>query len=212
MSHTREFTAPLPRFIVFEGLDGAGTTTQSAELASRMRREGFTVVHGSEPTEGPIGLLIRRALRRETILEPITLAYLYAADRHQHVRDSRSGILAAHEDGWIISDRYVYSSLAYQALECPFDLVQSLNAPFPRPGTVVFLDTSPEVAAQRRSSRGNEELFDAMELQKAIYDNYQRAFRLAEAEGTRVVAVDGNRQLEETADTIWKALTNLPIF
>jgi dTMP kinase len=177
-----------------------------------MRREGLSVVHGSEPTEGPVGVLIRRALRRETVLEPVTLAYLYAADRHEHVTDAGAGILAAHEAGWVITDRYVYSSLAYQTLECPSDLVERLNAPFPRPKTVVFLDTSPEVAAQRRSSRGGEELFDAMELQQKIYDNYQRAFSRAEAEGTRVVRVDGNRELEETADTIWKALGNLPIF
>lgn len=212
MSHTRDFTGPLSRFIVFEGLDGAGTTTQSSRLAEKMRREGMTVVHGSEPTESSIGLLIRRALRRETVLAPITLAYLYAADRHEHVADSRNGIVAAQEDGWVISDRYVYSSLAYQTLECPFDLVENLNAPFPRPATVVFLDTSPEVAAQRRSSRDGEELFDAMELQQRIYENYQRAFALAEAEGTRIIRVDGNRELEETADTIWKELRNLPIF
>jgi dTMP kinase len=202
----------LPRFIVIEGLDGAGTTTQTANLASRMRREGYTVVHGSEPTESPIGVLIRRALRREVELSPVALAYLYAADRQEHVVDPEEGILAAHIAGWVLSDRYTYSSLAYQTLECPFGLVKSLNKPFPSPGTVIFVDTSPEVAAGRRSQRGGEELFDAMELQQRIYDNYQRAFDLAAAEGTRIIRIDGNRGLEETADTIWKELTNLPIF
>lgn len=202
----------MPRFIVIEGLDGAGTTTQTAILASRMRENGYTVVHGSEPTESPIGVLIRRALRREVELSPVALAYLYAADRQEHVADPVAGILAAHEAGWILSDRYTYSSLAYQTLQCPFDLVRTLNEPFPSPGTVIFVDTSPEVAAGRRSQRGGEELFDAMELQQRIYDNYQRAFELAEAEGSRIIRIDGNRNLEETADTIWKELTNLPIF
>ncbi|MFP4429765.1 MAG: dTMP kinase [Spirochaetaceae bacterium] len=212
MTHTPESVGLLPRFIVIEGLDGAGTTTQTAILANRMRENGYTVAHGSEPTGSPVGVLIRRALRREIGLSPVSLAYLYAADRQEHVVDPLRGILAAHEAGWVLSDRYTYSSLAYQTLECPFDLVQSLNKPFPSPGTVVFLDTSPEVAATRRSQRGGEELFDALELQHRIYENYQRAFELAASQGTRIIRVDGNRGLEETADTIWKELTNLPIF
>lgn len=212
MTHTPESEGLLPRFIVIEGLDGAGTTTQTGILASRMREKGHTVVHGSEPTGSPIGLLIRRALRREVELSPVALAYLYAADRQEHVVDPVTGILAAHRAGWILSDRYTFSSLAYQSLACPFDLVLSLNRRFPRPGTVVFLDTSPEVAAGRRSQRGGDELFDAMELQQAIYANYQRAFEVAEDQGTRIIRIDGNRGLEETADTVWKELTNLPIF
>ena len=212
MTHTRETPNLLPRFIVFEGLDGAGTTTQTAILAQRMREAGFAVFDGSEPTDNPIGVLIRRALRREVTLSPVALAYLYAADREQHVVDPEDGILASHNAGWILSDRYTYSSLAYQTLSCPFDLVETLNERFPRPGTVIFLDTSPEVAAGRRSQRGGEELFDAMELQRSIYANYQRAFEGAESEGTRVIRVDGNKALKETADTIWKELTNLPIF
>ncbi len=202
----------MPRFIVFEGLDGAGTTTQTAILAQRMREHGLSVVDGSEPTDSPIGVLIRRALRREVTLSPVALAYLYAADRQQHVVDPETGILASHDAAWVLSDRYTYSSLAYQTLACPFDLVLTLNERFPRPGTVIFLDTSPEVAAGRRSQRGGEELFDAMELQRSIYKNYQRAFEYAEADGTRIIRVDGNKDLQETADTIWNELNNLPIF
>ncbi len=211
MTQVSAFGAPLLRFLVFEGLDGAGTTTQTGLLARRMADSGYSVTHGSEPTAGPVGQLIRRALHREILLTPLTLAYLYAADRQEHIHDPQVGILAAHAGGWIVSDRYLYSSLAYQSLHCPYDTVAALNAAFPRPAVVFYLDTTARVAAERRSSRSAEELFDSLELQESIIANYERAFSQAEHQGVRVVRIDGNRDIEATADTVWKEFSKLPI-
>src|SRR5579864_7294663 len=105
-------------FIVLEGLDGAGTTTQLVRLAERLRRAGERVVATAEPTDGPIGALIRQALRRRLVhrdgraLTDESLALLFAADRVDHVAGEIEPALARGQH--VLCDRYVLSSLAYQ--------------------------------------------------------------------------------------------------
>lgn len=121
-------------FIVFEGLDGAGTTTQAGLLEKKFKEEGITCSAGFEPTDNFIGKIIRRILRGEEEVAPGTLAKLFAADRHEHLYNNSSGIIARCRRGEIvISDRYLFSSLAYQSIIFGFDRVLKLNSEYPLP-------------------------------------------------------------------------------
>src|SRR5688572_4731702 len=97
------------RFIALEGLDGSGTTTQAARLADALGARGRTVVRTQEPSHGPIGRLVREALRSlDAPLDPDALALLFAADRRDHVASEIEPALARGHD--VVCDRYVMSS------------------------------------------------------------------------------------------------------
>lgn len=202
----------LERFIVFEGLDGAGTTTQAELLAASMRDTGMAVWATAEPTDGVVGRLIRAALRREFTLEPETLAYCYAADRNQHLHAPIEGINDRVRDAWVISDRYLFSSLAYQSVQCDSDFVDILNRSFPLPRWLFYVDVDPVQCAERRVGRGAEELFDAIEFQRAVYRNYDEILhRFAAEPAMRIIRIDGNRTVAAIAEEVWSTLEFGPI-
>jgi len=190
------------RFIALEGIDGSGTTTQTARLVEALERHGTQALATCEPTAGPVGAFIRKALRRELRDEagaPRTLpwssmALLFAADRLDHVD---SVIRPALESGvTVVCDRYVLSSLTYQSATSPegdgaLPWIRELNARAVRPDVTIVLDVSPDVARVRRMVRGGPvELFEVDELQRRLAALYARAESLLP--GDRVVhVVDG---------------------
>lgn len=191
------------RLIVLEGLDGAGTTTQVERLASALRAEGHSVLTTREPSDGPVGVLIRQALMGRLVLPgpggtqplaPETLALLYAADRTDHLR---ARVLPALEAGQVVlSDRSVLSSLAYQGASLPMEWVESINAHAVPADLTLFVEVSIEVAARRRAARGGpEELFDAEEKQRRISRQYEAAIRLR-GKREHVVRIDGDQPVE----------------
>ncbi|WNG57263.1 dTMP kinase [Archangium gephyra] len=189
------------RLIVLEGLDGAGTTTQVERLASALRAEGQSVLTTREPSDGPVGVLIRQALTGRLVLPggagplaPETLALLYAADRTDHLR---AKVLPALEAGQVVlSDRSVLSSLAYQGASLPMEWVESINAHAVPADLTLFVEVSIEVAARRRAARGGpEELFDAEEKQRRISKQYEAAIRLR-GKREHVVRIDGDQPVE----------------
>jgi dTMP kinase len=200
------------RLIVLEGLDGAGTTTQVERLAAALRAEGQSVLTTREPSDGPVGVLIRQALTGRVVLPgalpggpgplaPETLALLYAADRTDHLR---ARVLPALEAGQVVlSDRSVLSSLAYQGASLPMEWVESINAHAVPADLTLFVGVSIEVAARRRAARGGpEELFDAVEKQRRISRQYEAAIRLR-GKREHVVRIDGDQPVEAvTADCL----------
>jgi len=189
------------RLIVLEGLDGAGTTTQVERLATALKAEGHSVLTTREPSDGPVGVLIRQALTGRVVLPgsagplaPETLALLYAADRTDHLR---ARVLPALEAGQVVlSDRSVLSSLAYQGASLPMEWVESINSHAIPADLTLFVQVSIEVAARRRAARGGpEELFDAEEKQRRISRQYEAAIALR---GTRehVVRIEGDASVE----------------
>ncbi|HEX5751589.1 MAG TPA: dTMP kinase [Archangium sp.] len=196
------------RLIVLEGLDGAGTTTQVERLASALRAEGQSVLTTREPSDGPVGVLIRQALTGRLVLPggagplaPETLALLYAADRTDHLR---AKVLPALEAGQVVlSDRSVLSSLAYQGASLPMEWVESINAHAVPADLTLFVGVSIEVAARRRAARGGpEELFDAEEKQRRISKQYEAAIKLR-GKREHVVRIDGDQTVEAvTADCL----------
>jgi dTMP kinase len=180
--------APVPRFIVLEGIDGAGTTTQARRLAEALERAGETVCRTCEPTSGPVGRFIRQALQGRLTgkdgTEPHSLpwsamALLFAADRVDHVESTILPALRAGQT--VVSDRYTLSSLTYQSLTSPegeasVGWIRELNARAVRPDLTIVLDVSEDVAAVRRAARkGPAEIFEVSELQRRLAAAYERA-------------------------------------
>ena len=197
----------LQRFIVLEGLDGSGTSTQMELLAARLAREGRPHWLTCEPTDGPIGRLIRDILRREVNALPRTLARLFAADRNEHVGAPLIGIAARAARGeLVVCDRYLFSSLAYQSIECGFDFVRDLNLGFPLPECMIFLDTPVSVCQERVSRRSLPELFDGHEYQTRVREAYLSAIEVFRGMGMRIETLDGDRPAELIEREIWEII------
>lgn len=185
--------------ICIEGLDASGKTTQARLLTDFLRSRGYKVLHTTEPTTSPIGRLIKeRVLRGAVRPPPVVEALLFAADRLQHVRDV---IKPALNRGYIvISDRYVYSSLAYQgAAGLSLDWIRGINRFAPKPDLAIYLDVDPETAMKR--IKRERTLMENLEVQRGV-----RSIYLKLVESGELVLVDGERNVEEVFKDV-KALT-----
>lgn len=198
----------LPNFLVFEGLDGAGTTTQASLLEERCAQEGLACFLSREPTDGAVGRLVRAALRREVSLAPQTLAHLFAADRWEHLYGP-GGILEALDRGELaVSDRYLFSSLAYQAVESDPQLVRRLNQIFPLPEFLVFLDISPETGENRVSRRGEREIYEYRDFQNRVAANYRQLWQSYASSGMKILSLDGSADPGSIHRQIWSFIRN----
>lgn len=198
------------KFIVLEGIDGAGTTTQLDRIVAWIRSLGHPAVSTQEPSRGPIGLLLREALLgRHTMpdgtrMEGRTMALLFAADRHDHLQREVEPQLAAGTT--VISDRYLMSSLAYQAEEADRDWVAQLARGVPRPDLTILLDLPIETAAKRREAAGRPvERYDADSYLAKVARNYRE---LADHDPGALV-LDGSRSKDEVTEAIRLAITPL---
>ncbi len=205
----------LPNFCVFEGIDGTGTTTQIRELERRCREVAIPSWFTCEPTNGEIGRLIRRALSGEMPYSGDTMTRLFAADRGEHVWGigGISDHLAAGE--LVVTDRYFFSSIAYQGSAGDRDLPFAANAGFPLPELLFFFDLDPDRAMDRVEGRGGDlEIYEKREFQKRVRDRYLEILPLfAENEpAMRVVTVDASLPIGEIAEIIWSETRKLPIF
>ncbi|UCF99265.1 MAG: dTMP kinase [Spirochaetaceae bacterium] len=204
----------LGNFVVIEGLDGSGTTTQLHLAEERLKDRGIPHFCTGEPTRGPVGLIIRQILKRQIQARPDTVALLFAADRSEHLYAENDGILAhLGRDRLVVCDRYLFSSLAYQSLACDPQFVFSLNCRFPLPRHLVFLDTPVDLSQQRLATRaaGGPELYDGREIQQAILAAYERSFmRFANTE-MQLHRLDGSQDPELVFEKFWSILTTLPI-
>jgi dTMP kinase len=159
----------LKNFIVFEGCDGAGTTTQRNILRDKLAgKEGRGVGAGVkkavfdtfEPTDSPIGRLLREALSKKHEFCPETLTFLFSADRCEHIY-GKDGILERCKRGDVtICDRYLLSTLVYQGILCGDELALRLNSDFPMPALLLFFDIDPEIAISRVEGRGQKKEID----------------------------------------------------
>jgi dTMP kinase len=205
-------TTILQKFIVLEGLDGAGTTTQLRLLSERLSREGTPHLATFEPTDGQIGKMLRSILARDLRAHPRTIALLYAADRSEHVHDPSTGIESRVKKGHlVICDRYLFSSLAYQSIECGLDFVLALNSGFPLPQRLIFLDTPVEVCQERLAERGKAELYDGAAFQTRVRDAYLRAIERYAGTGMQVSLIDGDRPAGIIHGELWKIISGMPI-
>jgi dTMP kinase len=201
-------------FVAIEGIDGAGTTTQSERLAQRFRAEGRAVHVTREPSDGPVGSLIRQVLRGRVVTvgsaQPLgweTMALLFAADRIDHLKSEIEPNLGDGVD--VVTDRYYHSSIAYQAetsgVEGSWKWIRTLNARARAPDVTVILDVADDVAAERRRARaGDREIYDDIDLQRRLAVFYRKLPEMLT--GEPIVVVDGNRSLEEVHEAVVAAV------
>jgi len=207
------------RFVVIEGIDGAGTTTQVGLLAGRLRREGHTSVCATrEPTDGPFGVMIRQVLTGRLVATQgrapgwATMALLFAADRMDHSECVIEPAVAS--GGIVISDRYDASSLAYQSVSSgangadAVEWIRSLNRYAFRPDLTIVLDVSAEVAASRRAQRGEPaQLYEQNEVQRALsvfYKNLQ-----GHMPNDRVVLVDAHGDVNDVHQRVYDVVRSV---
>jgi dTMP kinase len=185
------------RFIVVEGLDGAGSTTQSLLLEQYLLKTGRKPVLTKEPTVGLIGGLIKAALAGEWKITNGALQLLFAADRAHHVDTIVKPSIAAGRT--VISDRYMFSSLAYGAVSnTNVEWLIKVNSGFPKPDIIIFLDVSPHTSIKRiAAGRFSAELFEKEEKLKAVRREY---LKLAKRFGFKVI--NGERSIEQVSKDI----------
>jgi len=191
---------------VIEGLDGAGTTTQAQRLVRHLRSRGKTAHATREPSDGPVGVLIREMLRGGHALpldkiSQSTFGLLFAADRMDHMQREVEPQIAA--GAIVVSDRWYHSSLAYQGTGADRDWIAQLNARARRPDLTVFLKVRPEIAAARRVAAGRvAELFEDMKMQEDVDAGYKATLSELAAAGESIEILDG----EASADDVFERL------
>jgi dTMP kinase len=211
----RSTTSRPSAFVVVEGIDGAGTTTQIERYAEHLRQQGRKVHVTREPTTGPIGGFIRELLTGKRALPSAPtydlMALLFAADRLDHIRGEIEPALA--DGAVVLSDRYDLSSLAYQSIASDSDLpaheivhwIRSLNRFARRPDVTLVIDVAPEQASTRRRARGGAaELYEVDALQVRLARAYAHAEALVPDD--RVLHVRGEGTIDDVAHRVRSAL------
>jgi len=202
--------------IVFEGIDGAGTTTQAEELRRMFSQRGLPATVMAQPSGGPVGMLIRQILKGRLVTiggKPpgwITMSLLFAADR-QDLQESE--LEPSLRDGVnVICDRYVQSSVVYQSVGAGHDeaipWILEINRHMRRPDVVFYLRVDPLDAQRRRIARSERpEIYDDVELQKLLAEAYDR---IGEAyPDVPFITMDGSRPVGEIAEEVWTAVERI---
>ncbi|MFQ6050451.1 MAG: dTMP kinase [Candidatus Hydrothermarchaeota archaeon] len=178
-------------FIVFEGIDGCGKATQAALLEKWLREEkGLSTFLTKEPTEGKIGKIIKEDLKIGD-LDPVSLSLLFAADRFEHTKIIKKNL---EEGKIVISERYVYSSMAYQSASgVNINWIETINNFVVVPEIIILLDIPAETGLKRIESRKKLECFekiDFLEKVRKIYLEMLKKYR-------NMIKIDANRPIEE---------------
>ncbi len=197
------------KFIVFEGLDCCGKSTQLELLAERLRASGSAVCHTTfEPTDGPIGRLIRSALRKEVSFTQETMAMLYAADRREHVENEISPLLS--QGVHVLCDRYYFSNFVYQADAVSLEQLMLLNSyamESLKPDITIFLDASPEACVNKIvESRQSADLYETIEKLTQVKAAYSHVFSLL-SKTHRIITIEPMDTKAETSNYLWDILS-----
>jgi dTMP kinase len=204
----------LQNFVVFEGGDGSGTTTQLSLL-----KDYFSTHEGlpplwvtAEPSVGEIGRLIRVFLKGEARCCPETLARLFAADRCEHLFGDEGIVARCARGEIVVSDRYAPSSLVYQGIECGDTLPRQLNEDFPIPQTLLFFDIDSETAEARMAERPNREIFEYLAFQKKARQKYLSVLEYYRKRGSAVAIIDAGKTRENVFSQVLSFIQKMPIY
>lgn len=182
-------------FICLEGIDASGKSTQARWLVRNLRRRGFDAIYTTEPSDGEVGRFIKRfVLQRKRRIPAVVEALLFAVDRVDHVE---SKIERALESGKIVvSDRYVYSSLAYQgATGLDIDWIKRVNRMALPPDLAIYIDVPPEVVVERMKRKRS--VMETLATQCRVREVYMQLVR-----EKRLLLIDGNRPAPEVVQNI----------
>lgn len=201
------------KFIVLEGVDGSGKSTQSARLLAKIQSTGQAVTATYEPTSGPIGSVLRNILQRRIKADEKTIAAMFLADRLDHIQNDVNGMLKTLEKGThIICDRYYFSSYAYHSTHMPMQWVidcNSICAELLRPDLTVYIDITPEESMKRlQKGRASLDLFESFERISNVRQNYLMAIEQLEKE-EEVKVINGQRDPDAVFSEIWESVQQL---
>jgi dTMP kinase len=182
-------------FICLEGLDGCGKTTQAKLLVRRFEKMGYDAVYTAEQSRGNIGRFIKKHfLHGDTRGSVIVEALLFAADRYEHVEKEVTPSLK--EGKIVVSDRYVYSSLAYQgAAGLDLEWIKVINKHAIQPDLAMLVDVTPETVIKRLKLK--KSVMENLETQRKVRDVYMRFVETGE-----LVRIDGNKSKKEASEGI----------
>ncbi len=188
-------------FICIEGLDASGKTTQTRLLVKELNRRGFGAVYTTEPSRGEIGRFIRtHVLQREGRMPSVVEALLFAVDRIDHVE--REIKPALKEGKIVVSDRYLYSSLAYQgAAGLDLNWIREINRFVLTPDLALYLDVLPETVFER--IRRKRTVMEEMQTQKKVREIYMGLVKAG-----MLVLIDGNRSAGKVSKDILSVVTD----
>lgn len=201
-------------FIVFEGIDGSGTSTQAELLHNYFIDQGKKTILSPEPTSGIVGKLIRQILQNHMmILMPDErnfdqqMSYLFAADRYYHLYNHQDGVVSLLKQNInVISTRYYFSSLAYHGQESQdFAQVKLLNQNFPEPDLVIYIDIPVKDALIRLQQREHREVYEQEEKLSKVKKNYQNIFANYQ---NKLLKIDGTNNVKNIHQTIVKFIEN----
>ncbi len=197
----------MAKFIVIEGLDGTGKTTQISLMADALRKRGLKVETTAEPTSLPTGKLLRRVLSGEVKSSPWSTAALFLSDRIQH-NIGENGIRDMLKHGkTVISDRYYYSTFAYQGSDT--DVIWAMDMHFncpeiKKPDLVIFLTADVDVCLDRiRANRPDDaiEIYENTEALSKTKEQFEQVFDMLE-DRENIVYVDASGTVEDVHKTI----------
>lgn len=197
-------------FVDIEGLDGSGASTQLGLVAKRLRQLDIAPYLTKEPTKGPIGRLVRQALQGEfNSLPHSSLQMLFAADRGRHLNEEIIPKLKRGE--MVITDRYVWSSIAFGSIDCSKEWLFELNREFILPDLSIFLEVTPEVCLERVvKERKRVELFEEEEKLSQAWDTYN--WLATKYWWAQIVIVDGEQEKEKVTEDIMGVIAKHPKF
>ncbi len=195
-------------FIVFEGIDGAGKSTQVAMLKEKMEAIGRTVVLTAEPTDYESGRALRRALSGKEKKSESEMATMFVLDRIAHNIHPEDGISSLIEGGAdVISDRYYYSTLAYQGQSTNYEWTKQMNVCCPeirRPDLCIYLDLAPAASLARISGRGEVvEIYENLERLTAVRNAFLSVIKDLRGDGEKIFIIDADRAPERIAEEIF---------
>lgn len=200
-------------FIAFEGIDGSGKGTQIKKLKKRLEEEGYPIFRTAEPNDSPFGSLIHQIMIGRVKTTNDVIAAMFVADRLDHIENDTNGLLKFISQGInVITDRYYFSSYAYQSVDLPMDWIIEANRPAAqllRPDLTVFIDVDPQVTMARiEQNRLTRELFEKTDRLTETRKRYFEAFEKLKDE-EKVLIINGDRDIDEIADDIWEKTRHL---
>jgi dTMP kinase len=182
-------------FICIEGLDGSGKSTQTKLLTKKLCKTGYNTIFTAEPSKGKIGHFIRKRLFEQKRLPTTAEALLFAADRVEHVQNT---VIPALKEGKIvISDRYIYSSLAYQgSTGLNLDWIETINTYAQKPDLSIFIDVAPEMVLERLKRK--KSVMENLQTQQHVQEIYKKYI-----EKGLLKRVDGSKNKNEVLEALY---------
>jgi len=183
------------KFICLEGLDASGKTTHACSLVRSLLERGYAALYTTEPSSGQIGKFVRRYILQRKERVPIVVeALLFAVDRVDHIE--RIIKPAVKEGKIVVSDRYLYSSLAYQGgAGLDLNWINEINEFALSPDLAIYIDVPPEVVIKRLKRK--KSVMENLHTQRRVQEVYTKLVN-----ERHLVSINGNRAKHKVADDV----------